>query len=256
VKKIRTKTGNEELVAQLRPIAAFEALLREGASPVRLLEAARAAASSLASDTIDALQRTIAELDEAVLRRLSELEADLRDMANSNGWRLEGMWPTFQIERGVEVKVETAKRIVRIAGSPVDATDVDAIVHAIQQAIHDLVPKTFSSQDMLEQLRSSHAALRPAGGQIPILELYGRFVMDSQSQRFWRDARADRFVAVSVDQFRARLSRMLEEGANVARDGTELRLLPPLDPKDALFVYLPVEGRFGFVGRIEFVGHQ
>ncbi|MES0171908.1 hypothetical protein [Mesorhizobium sp. M0006] len=255
MKKIRTKTGNEELGAQLRPIVVFHALLNERASPARILGAARTAASVLTSEMIARLERTIAELDEMVQRRLSELEADLRDMARSNGWRLEGTWPTFQIERGVEVRVEIAQSIVRVAGSPVDATDTVAIGDAVREATRDLMPKTFSSQDMLEQLRRSHAALRPEGGQVPILDLYGRFVMDSQSQRFWRDATADRFVAVSVDQFRARLSRMLED-VHVALDGSELRLLPPIDPKDALFIYLPVEARFGYVGRIEFVGRR
>ena len=244
------------LAAQLRPIAAFEVLLGQKASPVRLLEAARAAVSAMSAETLAAMDRTIAELDDAVLRKLSELESDLRDMARSNGWRLEGIWPTFQVERGVELRVETAKRIVRVAGVVLDPTDMDAIAEAVRLAIRDLVPKAFSPHDMLEQLRRSHAALRPEGGQIPILDLYGRFVVDSQSQRFWRDAVADRFVGLSVDQFRARLSRMLEDGATVARDGSELRLLPPLDPKDALFVFQPGESRFGYVGRIEFVASR
>jgi hypothetical protein len=245
--------GTESLSAQLRPIAAFEALLGQKASPGRLLDAARAAASAMNGDMIAAVERTIAEFEEAIARKLVELEADIGDMARANGWRLEGIWPTFQVERGVEVRVETAKRVVRVGGAAVDATDIEAIAGAVRHAIRDLVPRTFSSHGMLEQLRRSHAALRLDGGQIPILDLYGRFVMDSQSQRFWRDATGDRFVGLSIDQFRARLSRMLEDGATVARDGSELRLLPPLDPKDALFVFQPAEGRFGYVGRIEFM---
>jgi len=239
--------------SRLRPVAAFETLFGQKASPVRLLEAARGALSAIDRDTVIALERLIADLDDAVARKLSELEADIGDLARTNGWRLEGIWPTFQVERGIELRVETTKRIVRVAGQAIDATDIDAIGDAVRLAIRDLVPKGFSAHDMLEQLRRSHAALRPEGGQIPILELYGRFVMDVQSQRFWKDARADRFVGLSVDQFRARLAKMLEDGASVARDGSELRMLPPLDPKDALFVYQPGEGRFGYVGRIEFV---
>lgn len=227
--------------------------MREGKSPARLLEAARDALSALSSETTLALERTIAELDDAIVRRISELEADLHELAQANGWLLEGTWPTFQVERGVEVRVEAAKRIVRVAGQALDATDLEAIAEALRQAVRDLVPRTFSSHDMLEQLRRSHAALRPEGGQVPILDLYGRFVMDSQSPRFWRDARSDRFAGISIDQFRARLARMLDDGATVARDGSELRLLPPLDPKNALFIHQPAEGRFGYVGRIEFV---
>jgi hypothetical protein len=58
---------------------------------------------------------------------------------------------------------------------------------------------------------------------------------------------------MSMDQFRARLSRALEKTAITTPDGRELRLLPPIDPKHAVFLYQPAEGRFGFVGRIEFV---
>lgn len=241
------------IATRLRPVATLETLLAQKTSPAKLLDAARAAVSAMDRDTIAALERMISDLDDAILRKLSELEADIGDMSRTNGWRLEGIWPTFQVERGVELRIEAAKRIVRVGGQAVDATDIGSIADAVRQAIRDLVPKGFSSHDMLEQLRRSHATLRPEGGQIPILDLYGRFVMDSQSQRFWKDARAERFVGLSVDQFRARFSRMLEDGATVARDGSELRMLPPLDPKDALFVYQPGEGRFGYIGRIEFV---
>ena len=245
-----------DLSRRLRPVTAFEKLLGQKASAARLLEAARGALSAIDRETVAALERFIADLDDEVLRKLSELEADIGDLARTNGWRLEGIWPTFQVERGIELRVEATKRIVRVAGQAIDATDIDAIGDAVRSAIRDLVPKGFSAHDMLEQLRRSHVALRPVGGQIPILELYGRFVMDVQTQRFWKDARADRFIGLSVDQFRARLSRMLEDGATVARDGSELRMLPPLDPKDAVFVFQPAEGRFGYVGRIEFVARS
>lgn len=253
MKKNRSHDIAGTLSARLRPVTAFETLLGQKASPARLLEAARGALSAIDRETVAALERLIADLDDGVLRKLSELEADIVDLARTSGWRLEGIWPTFQVERGIELRVEATKRIVRVAGQAIDATDINAIGDAVRLAIRDLVPKGFSAHDMMEQLRRSHVALRPDGGQVPILELYGRFVIDVQTQRFWKDARADRFIGLSVDQFRARLSRMLEEGATVARGGSELRMLPPLDPKDALFVYQPAEGRFGYVGRIEFV---
>ncbi|URD59902.1 hypothetical protein M8312_08770 [Sphingomonas sp. KRR8] len=237
----------------MRAVAVLHVLLEKRASPGRLLNAARDALSALDGDVIAVLRGAIAELDDDVARRISELETDIGDLARANGWRLEGIWPVFQVERGIELRVDAAKRIIRVAGEPFDATDSDAITDALRKAIRDLVPKGFSAPDMLEQLRRSHGELRPEGGQVPIFELYGRFVIDVQARRFWKDARADRFVGLSIDQFRARLSRMLEDGATVASDGSELRLLPPLDPKDALFVHQPGEGRFGYVGRIDFV---
>jgi hypothetical protein len=61
---------------------------------------------------------------------------------------------------------------------------------------------------------------------------------------------------MSIDQFRARLSRTLMKNATTVAGNRELRLLPPIDPKNALYLYQPAEGRFGFVGRIEFVSNK
>jgi hypothetical protein len=35
-------------------------------------------------------------------------------------------------------------------------------------------------------------------------------------------------------------------------DGRELRLIPPIEPSDSIYLYQPSERRFGYVGRIEF----
>jgi hypothetical protein len=83
--------------------------------------------------------------------------------------------------------------------------------------------------------------------------VYRAFVVNAQDSRFWRDARSGSFAGIGLDQFRARLTRALEGENPAAPDDRFLRLLPPLDPKDALFLYQPAEKRFGYVGRIEFV---
>lgn len=89
--------------------------------------------------------------------------------------------------------------------------------------------------------------------QVPLHRVYKQLVLDQQRPGFWDNARADAFVGMSLEQFRARISQMLADGITSGSCGRELRLLPPIDPKDAIFLYQPAEGRFGFVGRIEFV---
>jgi hypothetical protein len=59
---------------------------------------------------------------------------------------------------------------------------------------------------------------------------------------------------MTLEQFRARISRMLEANVLKTKTGRELRFYPPLDPKDALFLFNPLERRLGFVGRVEFSG--
>jgi hypothetical protein len=181
-----------------------------------------------------------------------ELEAELRDLCAGRGWRIDGQWPEFVIEYGITVRLDEkhARAIVGDAACPANAA---AIGKAASRLVGDLLPKDFSAQRFIESLlRAWEDATNRAGGQTPILDVYRCFVIQAQSTKFWRDATASLFTTVTTDQFRARLSRSLEKGVTGAR-GRELRLLPPLDPKDALFVYQPAERRFGYVGRIEFV---
>ena len=102
---------------------------------------------------------------------------------------------------------------------------------------------------MVEAYDAASAAAKSPN--IAILELYRELVIRTQSPRFWRDASSSSFSPLTIAQFRAQFSRMLEAGVSAAPDGRELRLLPPLDPKDAVFMYQPAERRFGFVGRVE-----
>jgi hypothetical protein len=225
---------------------------KPGASARARLDAVRAAEAVL-EKLAPLLRETRTELEARVTKALDEFESDLRDIAARRGWRLEGGWPTFQIERGVELRVEPIAGLVRVASKAFDATELGAIEAAIAALVPGLLPKKFVAGEFLEQVERAYRSVANRSSQVPIWDLYGRMVLDAQTPRFWRDATAERFVALSPDQFRARLSAMLEAGATTTRGAQELRLLPPLDPKDALFVYNPGEQRFAFVGRIEFV---
>ena len=89
-----------------------------------------------------------------------------------------------------------------------------------------------------------------------MLDVYRALVILAQPARFWRNASRPALFELTIDQFRARLSAALEANTVSTADRRELRLLPPIDPKDAVFVYQPAENRFGFVGRIEFRKQQ
>lgn len=241
----------------LRPFAKLSAMLnaKSPGSSRAILDGVREATAAL--DVIaPALRDAEADLAKKMATAMNEVESDLRDLAARRGWRLEGGWPTFQVERGVELRVEPGAGIVRVASKTLDASDLTAIESSIAALVPNLIPKRFAPQDFLDQIERAYRGLADRSAQVPIWDLYGRVVIETQGSRFWRDAVADRFVPLSADQFRARLSAMLEAGATITRAGLELRLLPPLDPKDALFVYNPGEQRFAYVGRIEFVAGE
>src|SRR5207249_10994073 len=118
----------------------------------------------------------------------------------------------------------------------------------------ELIPSSCTAPRFIESLADAYDDVGGRGAkQVPILDVYRSLVILSQTSRFWRDARGSNFSGLSADQFRARLSKTLEAGITRAPDGRELRLLPPLNPRDALFIFQPSEGRFGYVGRLEFV---
>ena len=183
----------------------------------------------------------------------SELEADLRDALRARGWQCDGQWPNFIVERAVDVKIDESTRAVHVAGRKLSIAGVREIVEALIPQIAGLLPKGFDSREFLEQIATAYDAVRGAMPTVSIFEVYRSYVIGQQTARFWKNALQDRFEGVSADQFRARLTKCLETGAITSKDGRALRLLPPLDPKDALFVHQPEEGRFAFVGRVEFV---
>lgn len=239
------------LLVQIRDARRGQAGQDPGAV-LRGLDATRQGLSALTS-LAEALDATRAGLAEAAERQFLELDATLRLACQERGWRLDGQWPTFYVERALEVQFSERERTVVVAGKRLDTCSVNAVSLALEPLVATLLPKGFSARTFLSQLAAAYHDCRGGRTQVPVFEVYRWFIIRSQRQQFWRDARASMFTPVTADQFRARLTRALEERATETTDGRALRLLPPLDPKDAMFVYQPAEQRFGFVGRLEFV---
>lgn len=186
-------------------------------------------------------------------KQFLELDSTIRDSCAKRGWRVDGQWPTLYVERAIAVEVSEPKRTVAVAGKKLSAPTAEAIVAALEPLVRELIPTGFSARDFMRELAAAYDATRAGSAQLPIFDLYRGFVVHSQGARFWRDARTDGFAGVSADQFRARLTASLEGGVTDTPDGREIRLLPPLNPKDGLFMYQPAESRYGFVGRVEFM---
>lgn len=193
------------------------------------------------------------KLEHAASVSVLELEADVRDLCGQRGWSVDGHWPRLYIERSIEFEVDEGKRTISIGGSKLKSFGRQAVESALNRAVQELIPRGFDLQKFMGQLAYAYdQASGGKGGEVPLLRVYRELVLLSQPLVLWRDARAASFAELSAAQFRARLSAALEAGARSEPDGRELRLLPPIDPKDAMFIYQPAERRLGFVGRIEF----
>jgi hypothetical protein len=181
------------------------------------------------------------------IRARLEMEADFREACDAKHWRLDGQWPEVYVERGVRVHVQEDGRVVTIGSERLTEPSVTEVVGALARQVEVLLPKGFDPAGFMEELAAAYDAIAgPQMAQVPIFELY-------KSCRFWKDARETYFLALSQDQFRARLSEALERNATETGDGRRIRLAPPLNSKDAIFVYQPAEGRFGYVGRVDFI---
>jgi hypothetical protein len=180
-----------------------------------------------------------------------QLEARLKEICERNRWRLDGQWPDFIVELGIDLRIDEARRVPVVDGRPL--ASLDEVERELKAFVPQLLPKTFSPQTFRGNLLAAYDEIAGAeDSQVPLLSLYRQMVIRQQTTRFWRDAKASSFSPLTLSQFRARLSRMLEAGATRSLDRRELVLFPPIDARDSIFVYQPAERRFGFVGRVAF----
>jgi hypothetical protein len=250
------KSRTDECTERVR---AFAKQLNDLAVRLRRPEANAKSQVSLLSTLCDSLtQSTMLQSTAKVLaeewERLSavsflRLESDLREICDKREWRLHGQWPDFVVNYGISVHIDESRHTIEVNDSI--RVSLDELQGMLAKLSADLVPKSFSANSFLAKLASVYDRLAANGSQVPILDLYKELVIQSQSTRFWRNAAAHSFVPLSMSQFRARFSRMLD-APTLTVDGRALRLLPALNPKEAVFLYQPSERRFGYVGRIEF----
>jgi hypothetical protein len=238
--------GRTLLKARVMDSSKLGEFCRSLSAAIASLEAARPRADSLAERAEETSR--LAQL---------RLDSDLREACQSRGWSVDGQWPTLYVNRAVRVEVDEQRNTAAVSDRRIRPAAVPPIVEALEEIIPTLLSRDQSAEEFMVLLAKAYdEAIGPRGGPAAIWDVYRAFVVNSQSARFWRDARGEKFVSISSDQFRARLTHALEQGVTRSPDGRELRLLPPLDPKDALFVHQPAENRFGYVGRVEFVSSE
>lgn len=203
--------------------------------------------------SVPALESYLSELEHGATLSFQQLEADLRDDCATRAWHLDGQWPALYVQRAILVQLDERQRTAEVGGARVVKATVEAITQELEPLVHALVPAGFSPERFLAELAAAYDEARGTSAQVPVFEVYRRMVTRSQKPRFWRNASSKDFVELSADQFRARLSISLEIVSATAPDGRQLRITPPINPKEGLFVYQPSEQRFGFIGHIEFV---
>lgn len=261
---IRAQTGDSF------PADALSAVGKVGDVAKRLSRAASEFDAQIASEAARALEKIRAMLEELAtqlpdLRTLMEdaqrraddafnqLDTDLREALAAQGWRCDGSWPTLYVERAIAVVIDPKSHTATVSARHVKSVSVERIVESLKPLVPTLIPAQFSAARFMADLVQAYDDTVRDSALVPIFDIYRAFVVRAQRPKFWRDTTGPGFVSISADQFRARLTAALESGVSIGADGRQLRLLPPLDSKEGLFMYEPAERRFAFMGRIEFV---
>jgi hypothetical protein len=182
-----------------------------------------------------------------------ELESDIKELCERHQWHLDGHWPHFHIERSIEVVVSETKHTVTIDGTKLRGCGIDAIEQSITPIADALFPKPYDRNVFVELLAQSFdACTHRSDERVSIHDLYKQAVLQSQSKTFWRRGVAKDFSELTITQFRARLSTVLDGNSTDAR-GRALHVTPPIHTKDGLFLYLGAEDRMAYVGSLAFI---
>ncbi len=189
-------------------------------------------------------------VSEAVLR----LDADLRDACAQRNWKVDGQWPQYYVQRAIRIEVHEREGRAKVGDRIVPTLHVPALVKAVEAEIKGLLPPGFDPARFLEALAGAFERLTsPPEHGVPIWLVYREMLLGQQPRAFWRDGRSALFRSFGEQRFRAMLTTLLEKGVTKAKDGRQLKLLPALKPEEGIYIFLPAEQRFAFVGRIDFV---
>jgi hypothetical protein len=251
--RAKSRTLEEQVRALQSASASLRDSLKIGAAPAEIATRAKVLMRELngVTNLRDALDELVESAEKEAESEFLRLEAQLRAACVARGWTFHGSWPHFFVERSIGVELDEKARSAIVAGRQTSAT-VNTLLETLTPLVKQLLPKSFNPERFLHDLANAFDVVSKPGAQAPILEVYRQLVINSQSSRFWKDARGEGFIPLSIEQFRARFSGTLGS-ANKLSDGRSLRLVPPLDARDGIFIWQPAENRFGYVGRIQFV---
>ncbi len=199
-------------------------------------------------------RQLVRKADEAASEAVLRFDADLRDECARRNWKVDGQWPQYYVQRVVRIEVRESKGRARVGDRVVSTLHVPTLVRALETELKGLLPQGFDPARFLEALAGAFGRL-PSSREhgAPIWLAYRELLLGQQTRAFWRDGRSALFRSFGEQRFRAMLTTLLEEGATKTKDGRQLKLLPPLKAEEAMYIFVPAEQRFAFVGRIDFV---
>lgn len=199
-----------------------------------------------------AIAKVATDRYERMQRLWLELETRVREIGEKHGWCVVGSWPSYLVAYGIQIQFEEKAHTATLGSRKLVVFELSELESFIQEEVEDLIPRDFAPQRFLDLLYAAYQDARKNSDQVPIFELYQALVIRAQRPGYWRNATSARFSGLTIEQFRARLTVALKSGALKTRSNNEIRLFPPLDPRDGLFFFNPLDERLQFLGRVAF----
>ena len=198
-------------------------------------------------------QELLAAWTSAADRELNQLEAELKDECAARGWQVEGQWPKLIVERGIDVIIDIKKHKIEVGSARLKDLSAMGVMTALEMLVPHLRPKNFSPDRFLEELAVAHdTCANDPSDQVEILRSTEHWSSARSQKSFGETRRApisSHLRSISSEPGSRRSLKLVLCGPK----RKELRIFPPLQPRDAIFVYQAAQQRFGYIGRIAFL---
>jgi hypothetical protein len=183
----------------------------------------------------------------------SKFDTDFRNAVSSQGLLVSGQWPRYFINHILPVAVDETKQRVHIGEDPPTTPSIEKLIRSIESQLKILKPDPKKLADFLKEVYIACKELTsPANRTVAVWDLYKQIVINRQSSKFWRNASSNNFRPFRELDFKAYITELLKVNLTSISE-QQLRLHPPIQKGDSMYIYQPAENRFSHVGRVEFM---
>jgi len=203
------------------------------------------------------LDEAISATEELLNQERSSLQQRFLEKVSQRGWTVQGNWPEPVVEQVIFVKVDPDRGKAIVNGRSLGSLSLDQLLKAIETERDVLLRKDFDPAKWLVELSRAYDKAKreralPDGEPIPVFDILAQIVWARQGEKFFRNPSLDNFVAYSVAQFRADLTRTLASEVTDTTDGRRLEISTGSFAKHTIFMYFPTTRHLGSCGRIAF----
>lgn len=169
--------------------------------------------------------------DKQIERYQLEFKVGLFQIAEKAGLPLEVDLPRFSVLKGIEGKLDFAKRNTVINQTTIKSIDPKRIVSTALKMKRQLYDSVFEPQKFIDSLFECYKGILAkdslrSSDIVPIVQLYTDYVWSLQTKAFFQNMEKGKFKGYSVEQFAVDLWRFFQSDVSATEGGYRLRLNP------------------------------